>query len=65
MKVWYNGANHDIEVGQEVTIYRLGGFLRNHIFGEAGRLDRVTAKHLIFVSASGGVVKTKKDNDES
>lgn len=61
MKVWYNGKHIDIEIGQTVTLCRLGGFAKS-LFGESGKLERVTKQHMIFVSESGGVIKTKIDN---
>lgn len=61
MKVWSQGKYVDIHFGDKVCILRLGGFLHNHWFGEGGTFERVTKqkRHLIFVSDSGGVVKTK------
>lgn len=62
MKVWYNGNHADIQIGQTISILRLGGFCHNHLFGEGGKLERVTKQHLVFVSESGGIVKTKINN---
>lgn len=61
MKVWYSGKYIDVEIGQTVTMCRIGGF-SGGMFGESGKLERVTKQHMIFVSDSGGVVKTKIDN---
>ena len=60
MKVWNCGNFIDMEIGQEVTVFKCGS--GRTVFGEPGKLDRVTAQHLIFVTASGAVVKTAKDN---
>jgi len=45
-----------MEIGQEVTIFRcVGG---RSTFGEKAKLTGATAKHLIFTTESGTVVKT-------
>lgn len=62
MKVWNNGKWIDMEIGQEVTVLRFGGFLKDHPFGEAAKLQRVTKNHLIFETDSGAIVKTAIDN---
>ena len=59
MKVWNQGEYIDIHLGERVCILRLGGFLKNHWFGEGGTFARVTKQHFVFVSDSGGIVKTK------
>lgn len=61
MKVWYCGEYIDMEIGQTVTLCRIGGFSQG-LFGESGKLERTTKQHMIFISESGGVVKTKIDN---
>ena len=61
MKVWYDGKYIDMEIGQTVTLCRIGGFSQG-LFGESGKLERTTKQHMIFVSESGGVIKTKIDN---
>ena len=60
MKVWYDGGHIDMEIGQEVTVFRCGSGLS--CFGEPGKLARVTAQHLVFITESGATVKTAKDN---
>lgn len=60
MKVWYDGGHVDMGIGQAVTIFRCGSGLS--CFGESGKLDRVTAQHLVFVTDSGATVKTTRDN---
>lgn len=66
MKVWTTIPNTidtgwaDINIGQEVTVYRCGsGF---SVFGEKAHFERTTKQHLIFVTESGAEVKTKIDN---
>lgn len=61
MKVWYNGKHIELEIGQTVTMCRVGGFSHG-LFGESGKLNRITKRHLVFVSDSGGEIKTKIDN---
>lgn len=60
MKVWYNGGHIDMEIGQTVTVFRCSSGRSS--FGEPGKLERVTAQHLVFVSESGAVIKTAKNN---
>lgn len=60
MKIWSNGNWFDIEVGQRVFIGRCGSW--RNVYGEFGHLERVTTKHVVFVSDSGSVVKTAVDN---
>lgn len=61
MKVWHDGKYIELEIGQIVTMCRVGGFSHS-LFGESGKLNRITKQHLIFVSNSGGEIKTKIDN---
>ena len=50
----------DIEIGQEVTVYRCSG--GHSVFGEPAKLHRVNSNHLVFVTESGAEVKTAIDN---
>lgn len=61
MKVWHDGKYIELEIGQTVTMCRIGGF-SHALFGESGKLNRITKQHLVFVSNSGGEIKTKIDN---
>lgn len=61
MKVWYDGKYLEMSIGQEVTIYcchRGSG----QAMGERAILMQITKRHLIFITDSGAVVKTKLDN---
>lgn len=60
MKVWYNGRFEDVIVGQKVLVARTGSC--KTYFGEFATLERKTANHLVFVTESGAVVKTKISN---
>lgn len=60
MKVWFCGKYIDMHIGQEVTVFRLGS--GHTVFGEPAFLDKVLAKHLVFKTQSGAVVKTDKEN---
>lgn len=59
MKTWYCGKMVDMKVGQKVLIYRIGSGLS--YFGEFATL-KTTKMHMVFVTESGAVVKTKIDN---
>lgn len=50
-----------IEMGQEVTVFKRRGYGLNCI-GEKARLEKTTKNHMVFVTESGAVVKTKIDN---
>ena len=60
MKVWNCGKFIDVELGQRFLVATCGG--GHSIFGEYAVLDRITEQHLVFVTDSGTVVKTAKDN---
>lgn len=60
MLVWFNGKFHDMQIGQEVTVFRCGS--GKTTYGESARLDSANSKNLIFVTDSGAVVKTDKEN---
>lgn len=60
MKIWTYGKWEHIEIGQRVFIGRCGS--GRNVYGEFGCFERVTAKHAVFVSDSGSVVKTAIDN---
>lgn len=60
--VWYAGKHNTLEIGQDVTVFRLGGFLRNGMFGEPGKLVKATKQHLVFETESGAIVKTARHN---
>ena len=59
-KVWNCGNWMEIQMGQEVTIFRCGS--GHAAFGERAHLERTTKQHLIFVTESGAQVKTAIDN---
>lgn len=50
----------DIEIGQEVTVYRCSSGMS--VFGERATLTRTTSRHLIFTTESGSEIKTAIDN---
>ena len=60
MKTWYCGKTVDVKVGQKVLIYRVSSGLS--YFGEFATLKTTTKMHMVFVTESGAVVKTKIDN---
>lgn len=60
MKMWYNGQNVEVKVGQKVTVFRVG--CGRTIFGEAATLTRFTKQHAVFTTESGAIVKTAADN---
>lgn len=60
MKIYDYGKFENIEIGQKVFIGWCGS--GHSVFGEYGTLDRATSRHLVFVTDSGAVVKTKIDN---
>ena len=60
MKIWTSGEWVNIEIGQRVFIGRCGA--GTDVYGEFGRLERVNARHAVFVSDSGSVIKTAIDN---
>lgn len=66
MKVWTsiqgtcNTGYVDIEIGQEVTVFRCSSGLS--CFGERATLTRTTKRHLVFTTESGSEVKTAIDN---
>lgn len=60
MKVLNNGKLVEVKLGQKVLVARCGS--GRTIFGEFGKLDRVTKNHMVFVTDSGAVVKTAVDN---
>lgn len=60
MKVWNCGDFIDMEIGQEVTVFTCSS--GRTVFGEPGKLVRVTAQHLVFVTDSGATIKTAIDN---
>lgn len=60
MRMWNNGDFTEVKIGQKVLIARCS---QGHTyFGEFGKLVKVTAQHSVFVTDSGAVVKTEKDN---
>ena len=60
MEIWTYGKWEPIEIGQRVFIGRCGS--GRNVYGEFGYLERTTARHAVFVSDSGSVVKTAIDN---
>lgn len=60
MKIWDSGEWVNIEIGQRVFIGRCG--TGTNVYGEFGRFERTTARHAVFVSDSGSVIKTAIDN---
>lgn len=60
LKVWNCGNWMEIQIGQEVTIFRIGS--GHSAFGERAHLERTTKQHLVFVTESGAQVKTAIDN---
>ena len=60
MKVWNYGKFINVEIGQRFLIASCGS--GHSIFGEFATLERTTKQHLVFVTESGSVVKTAKDN---
>lgn len=60
MKMWYNGRDVEVKLGQKVTVFRIGG--GTTIFGEAATLTRFTKQHAVFTTESGATVKTAIDN---
>ena len=60
MKIWDSGEWVNIEIGQRVFIGRCGTGL--NVYGEFGHFERVTARHAVFVSDSGSVIKTALGN---
>lgn len=57
MKVLNNGKYVEVELGRKVLVARCGSGMT--IFGEFGKLDRVTKNHMVFVTDSGAVVKLR------
>ena len=49
----------NIEIGQEMTVARCGGFTK---FGEPATLTRTTKQHLVFTTESGQTVECPIDN---
>ena len=60
MKVWHCGDFVEVKLGQRVSVLRCGW--GHSVFGEAATLERATAQHLVFVTDSGAVVKTGREN---
>lgn len=60
MRVFHCGSYINVEIGQEMTVARVGG--GRSIFGEPAVLERTTKQHLVFKTASGKTVKTGIDN---
>lgn len=60
MRVWSNGKFIDMHIGQKVLVAYCG--LGHTYYGEFGTLERVTSRHMVFVTDSGAVVKTAIDN---
>lgn len=59
MKVWNNGKFVEVEIGQKVLVARCSS--GKSYFGEFGKIERVTTKHIVVVTDSGAVVKTEID----
>ncbi len=59
-KVWNYGVLTDMQIDQEVTIFRSSSGLS--FFGERAYLKRATKQHLIFITESGAQVKTAINN---
>lgn len=60
MRVWNCGKFIEMEIGQRVLVAHCGS--GRSYFGEFGRLERTTNRHLVFVTDSGAIVKTAIDN---
>lgn len=60
LKIWNYGDWMEIQIGQDVTIFRSGS--GHSTFGEKATLSRTTKQHLVFVTESGAQVKTAIDN---
>lgn len=60
LKIWNYGDWMEIQIGQEVTIFRCSS--GRTVFGERAHLERTTKQHLVFVTESGTQVKTAIDN---
>lgn len=59
MKIWDCGKYVDITIGQKVLVASCGS--GRSYFGEFATLSYATAKHLVFTTESGAIVKTSKD----
>ena len=59
MKVWDFGKFVDVELGQRVLVAKCGS--GTSYFGEFGKIERTTKKHIVVVTDSGAVVKTDMD----
>ena len=59
MKVWDLGSLIDVEIGQKVLVARCGS--GKSYFGEFGKIARTTSKHIVVVTESGAIVKTRID----
>lgn len=57
---WWNNQFHSFELGQKVFVGHCGS--GRTVFGEYGKLTRITDKHLIFTTDSGKTIKTAADN---
>ncbi|MDO4301279.1 MAG: hypothetical protein Q4D26_07815 [Clostridia bacterium] len=60
MKVWFGGEFKNIEIGQKVFVGHAGS--GHSCFGEYGKLERTTVKHLVFRTESGAIIKTAIGN---
>ena len=60
IKVWDFGKFVDVELGQRVLVAKCGS--GKSYFGEFGKIERTTKKHIVIVTDSGAVVKTKIDS---
>lgn len=60
MKLLHHGKIITLNIGDKVFIGRCGS--GHSIFGEPGKFVGCTAKHMVFESDSGQVVKTAIDN---
>lgn len=59
MKVWNCGEFVEVNFGQRVSVLRCGS--GHSVFGEAATLSHATSQHLVFVTDSGAIVKTRRD----
>lgn len=56
MKVWNFGKFVNVTIGQKVLVARCGS--GTSLFGEFGKIERTTGKHIVIVTDSGSIVKT-------
>ncbi len=59
MKVWNFDKFVDVEIGQKVLVARCGS--GKTYFGEFGKIERTTNKHIVVITDSGATVKTEID----